>query len=101
MPEASTLLSSGYAGARVQSESHPRVPANVLRPERLMNEGAIYFQGFAAALAEVCRSGQSQLVANILRANEITIGDLETAHVNDRDLVVLRHALQPHADDTR
>jgi hypothetical protein len=100
MPEASTLLSSGYAGARYNPNPTLRVPAIVLRQERFMSEGAVYFQGFAAALAEVCRSGQSQLVANILRANEITIGDLETAHVNERDLVVLRHALHPHADDT-
>jgi hypothetical protein len=66
-----------------------------------MKEDAIYIQGFAGALAEVCRRRQSHLAANILRANEITIGDLENAGVEESDVAELRHALHGPADDTR
>jgi hypothetical protein len=57
---------------------------------------AIYYQGIARVLADICRLGQLSLVAEVLCDNDITLGELEAAQVDPSDLIELRQALLQH-----
>jgi hypothetical protein len=54
---------------------------------------ALYYQGIARVLADICRLGHVSLVAEVLCDNNITIGELEAAQVDASDLIELREAL--------
>ena len=60
-----------------------------------MNSEAIHLQGYAHALADVCRRGYAGLVADILTAGKVTLEDLQAARVDASDLEELRAAISP------